>query len=449
MEITHEVVAENHLKVVLKLEPQDYSAKVDEEIKSLRKKIAIDGFRPGKVPYGLAKKMYGDTVLADELNKMISESLSSYIKENDLKIFGEPLPVTVNQNKISVHRPEPYSFGFEIGLMPGFEMPSLETKTFEKKIIRITDKMIDEETDRIRIRFGEREQPEFIGEEDILVGTFQELSGENTLKEDGVTSTTSFALKNVKDEGSREKFAGLKKEGATELSIHTAFGSDEELIIHHLLKIDHQRAENMNDGFRFTLRNIIRIKKAELNQEIFDKAFGMGNVSSEEEMKLAIRDQMRNEFENYSNAKLDRDILGYLNTETKLELPSVFLRRLINLNQMDERAEMNDDEFMDAIRQIKQDLIFRQLVKDNNIIPEEEEVKSEARKDVLNYLGKNAVTFQDNPEALDEIAASLLKTEKNATEIKTRVLNLKLLTLLRTKVKFEIKEVDENEFFHH
>jgi len=186
--ITQEQVGENHLKLVVNLEPQDYLGKVDEEIKSMSKKITMDGFRPGKVPQGLLKKKYGDAVLAEELNKMISDSLSSYIKEKELKVFGDPIPVAVKDNRIDVRRPEAYSFGFELGLLPSFELPSLEAKIFSKKVLKITDEVIGEEMDRLRSRYGEREYPDVAGEEDILIGSFEELNEYGTVKEGGITS---------------------------------------------------------------------------------------------------------------------------------------------------------------------------------------------------------------------------------------------------------------------
>jgi trigger factor len=447
--ITQEQVAENHLKLVVNLDPEDYLVKVDEEIKSLSKKITMDGFRPGKVPQGLLKKKYGDAVLADELNKMISDSLTNYIKENELKVFGDPIPVAVKNNRIDVQRPEAYSFGFELGLMPDFDLPSLETKTFVKKVLKITDEMIEKEMDRLRSRFGEREYPEAATEEDILIGSFEELNEDGTVKEGGITSSSSFALKIIRDEIVKQQLMSLRKEEATDINIKAAFGNDEEMIIHHILHIDHHQAEHMNERFRFTVKNIVRINKAELNQEFFDKVYGAGNVMSEDEMRGKIKEELAKEYSRYSDSKLDRKIQEYLLSETKIDLPLDFLRRLMNNHREEDKPEINDEQFIEATNQIRWDLIFSRLSNTHQIKPTETEMKAEATKDIIKYFGGDASYFEQNPESLENIIASVLKDEKNASDIHTRIVNEKLFALLRSSVKIEEQEVDEHEFFHH
>lgn len=434
---------------MLNIEPADYIGKVDEEIKSLSKKISIDGFRPGKVPQGLTKKLYGDAVLADELNKMISDSLTNYIKEHELKIFGDPLPLSDKKNHIDVRRPEAFSFGFELGLMPNFELPPFEAKTFTKKTLKISDQMIDHEVDRLQSRLGEREYPETIGEEDILIGNFEELNEDGSVKEGGITSASSFSIKIIKDEIARQQLMNLKKEEATSLNIKSAFGNDEELIIHHILRTDHHKAEHMGDLFLFLLKNIVRIKKSELNQDFFDKVYGAGNVTSEEQMREKIREKLVGEYQEFTNSKLDRDIQEYLLSEAKIELPLDFLRRLLNTNRDEGKPEFDDQQFEAAANQFKWDLIFGRLVRDYQVTPSEEEMKSEAKKDIIKYFGGDASYFEQNPEAFDNILATVLKNEKNATEIHHRIVNEKLFALLRSKVKSEEQEVDEHEFFHH
>lgn len=449
MNITQEQISENHLKVMLNIEPADYIGKVDEEIKSLSKKISIDGFRPGKVPQGLTKKLYGDAVLADELNKMISDSLTNYIKEHELKIFGEPLPVPDKKNHIDVRRPESFSFGFELGLLPNFEMPSIEAKTFTKKKLKISDQMVQEELDRLQSRLGEREYPEMIGEEDILVGNFEELTEDGGVKEGGINSPSSFSIKIIRDENVRQQLMNLKKEEAAALNIRSAFGNDEELIIHHILRTDHHKAGHMNDLFLFSLKNIVRIIKPELNQDFFDKVYGAGVVTSEEQMRERIKEKLEKEYHAFTNTKLDRDIQEYFLSETKMELPLDFLRRLMNNNRDEGKPEFNDQQFQGAANHFKWDLIFSRLAKEHQITPSEEEMKAEAKKDIIKYFGGDASYFEQNPDSFDNIIASVLKDEKNAAEIHHRIVNEKLFALLRSKIKSEEQEVDEHEFFHH
>ena len=449
MNITQEKINPNHLKVVVNLEPADYSGKVDDEIKTLSRKISIDGFRPGKVPAGITKKLYGNSILADELNKIISDSLSNYIREQELKVFGQPLPFEAKQQQIDVQKPDAYAFGFEIGIMPDFEVPALESKTFEKKVLAVTDEMINEEVDRLRSRFGEREYPELAGDEDILTGKFEELDENASTKENGINSASSFSLKAIKDPIARQQLMSLKKEEATDINIRSAFGNDEEMIIHHILRTDHHAAEHMNDRFRFSLKNIIHVNPAELNQELFNKIYGEGLVTSEEQMKEKIRDDMNREYQTFANSKLDREIQDALIDEIKVELPNEFLRRLLDENREEGNPSMDDQQFESSLKQIKWDLISDKLIHSNELAVTDEEMAAEAMKDVVSYFGGSSSYFQGNPDSLNNLVDSLLKDEKNASRLRSRVLNEKLQALLRGKIKTEEKTVDEHEFFHH
>ena len=449
MNITQEQVSANHIKVIVNLEPSDYSGKVDEEIKSLSKKISLHGFRPGKVPAGITRKLYGNSILADELNKIISESLNGYIKEHELKVFGQPLPFQARQQQIDVQTPDTYSFGFELGIMPDFQIASLSKKNFEKKILGVTDEMINEEVDRLRSRFGEREYPEAAGDEDILTGKFDELDENLLVKENGISSASSFSLKVIKDPVAKEQLKSLKKEESTSINIRAAFGDDEEMIIHHILHTDHHAAEHMNDRFRFLLQNIIHVKPADLNQELFDKIYGEGKVTTKDQMCDKIKEEMNRDYNSFANSKLDREVQSYLTSETSIELPKEFLRKLFDENREKESAPLSDEQFEASLNQVKWDLISEKLILENKLDVNEEELKQEAIKDVINYFGVSSSYFNENPDSLSKLVDSLMKDENNSSRIRSRVLNQKLHDLLRSQVQVEEKIVDEHEFFHH
>jgi trigger factor len=447
--ITQEQVGANHLRVVVSLQPDDYLGKVDEEIKSLSRKISIDGFRPGKVPTGITRKLYGNTILAEELNKIISDSLTNYIKEKALKVFGQPLPFQARTQQIDVQRPEEYAFGFELGLMPELTMPEMGKKSFVRKALLVSEEMVTEEIERLRSRFGQREFPEIAGEEDILTGKFEELDEHGTVKDGGISSTSSFNLKVIKDPVAKQLLMGLKKEESTDINIRGAFGGDEEMIIHHILKTDHHSAEHMNDRFRFTVSNIIHVVPANLNQELFDKIYGEGIVTSEELMRERIREEMNSDYQRFANAELERDIQKYLIDNTLIELPTDFLRRLMDENREEGQPRMNDEQFEASVRQIKWDMIWEKLTREYQIEVSEDELKSEARREVLNYFGVSAGYFTENPESMDRLVDSVLQDESGKGRLRSRVLNEKLLAVLRSKVTVEDREVNEHEFFHH
>ena len=448
MNITQEIMNDNHLKLVVNVQPEDYTAKLTDEIKSLSKKISMKGFRPGKVPVGMTRKMYGNSVLAEHLDKLLNESVLAYIKEHDLKVLGQPIPFEVRHQQFDVNSLQAYDFGFELGLIPPFELPALDTKTLEKKVLLISDDMLQEEIERIRSIHGERSLPEKVGEDDILYGEWKELGADGELKEGGISSTSSFAMKLVKDDVSRQLFFNLNKKDSTDIAVKPAFGNDMELIIHNILKTDHHVADEMGEKFRFTLLNIHHVEKAGLDQAFFDKAFGEGAVHNEEEMKERIKTDLSREYVKYAETRFDRELQDMLINETEMSLPVEFLRKLIHSNKQEEDAVLDEQQLVQALQQVKWDLIHDKLVRDNNVAITREELTGRARKDIANYYGGEEF-FQNNTGELDRLAESLLNDEKYANRLRDQVLNDKVFELLKSKISAIEKPVDQHEFFHH
>lgn len=448
MNITQEQMNDNHLKLVVNVHPEDYSTKLDEEIKSLSKKISLNGFRPGKVPVGMAKKMYGTSVLAEQLDKLLNETVLAYIKDNDLKVLGQPIPFEVRHQHFDVNSPQVYDFGFELGLIPPFELPEMEGKTIEKKVLAVSDEMIAEEIERLRSIHGARSNPETVGEEDILYGEWKELDENGEIKEGGIAATSSFSVKLVKDEVTRQLLFNLKKKESTDVAIKTAFGNDMELIIHNILKTDHHAADHMNDRFRFTLLNINHVEKVAVDQDLFDKAYGEGVIQSEDALKERIKSDLTNEYEKYAASKFDRDIQDYLISETNMNLPVDFLRKLINSNKQADAADLDDQQMLQALQQVKWDLIHDKIIRDNNLAITKEELTDRAKTDIANYYG-GAAAFENDPGALDRLADSLLADEKYVNRLSEQVLNDKIFELLKAKITAVEMAVDQHEFFHH
>ena len=448
MNITQEIMNDNHLKLVVNVQPEDYTAKLTDEIKSLSKKISMKGFRPGKVPVGMTRKMYGNSVLAEHLDKLLNESVLAYIKEHDLKVLGQPIPFEVRHQQFDVNSLQAYDFGFELGLIPPFELPELDTKTLEKKVLLISDDMLQEEIERVRSIHGERSLPEKVGEDDILYGEWKELGADGELKENGISSTSSFAMKLVKDDVSRQLFLNLNKKESTDIAVKPAFGNDMELIIHNILKTDHHVADQMGEKFRFTLLNIHHVEKAGLDQAFFDKAFGEGAVHNEEEMKERIKADLSREYVKYAETRFDRELQDMLINETEMSLPVEFLRKLIHSNKQEDDAVLDEQQLVQALQQVKWDLIHDKLLRDNNVAITREELTGRARKDIANYYGGEEF-FQNNTGELDRLAESLLNDEKYANRLRDQVLNDKVFELLKSKISAIEKPVDQHEFFHH
>jgi len=446
--ITKEPVNDTHWKLIVNVSPDDYLNKVEEEIKTLSKKISMDGFRPGKVPSGIAKRQYGNSVLAEELNKMLNDSINNYIKENDLKILFQPLQYRVKEQLIDIYKPESYDFGFEVGLIPEFQLPDWNEKKFEMKVVVITEEMLDKEVERVQSVYGERSYPETSAEGDILTGIWQELNEQGEIKSEGIESASQFSLSLVKDETSKQLLMNLKKEEATDLNIQTAFDNDQELIIHNILRTDHHSAEHMSPRFRFTMQKITRIAKAELNLELFDKAYSIGTVQSVEALREKLKSELINEYKEYSLARLDQDVRSYLVKETSMNLPSDFIQKYLNANKEESQPEVNEEHMAHYAGEVKWELINDRIIRDQQIAATDADVLEKAKLDIANYYGGPSL-FAGSESRLTEMAQKILKDEENAGRIRSGLLKKKVTDWLLSQIQTTDKEISYHEFFHH
>ncbi len=415
MNITSENISPLHLRLNVNLTPEDYLSKVEHGIKEMSKKISMPGFRPGKVPISLSKKMYGNQVLADELDKILSESVSGYIKEHNLEIFGQPLPYRTENPVISLADPAAYNFGFEVGLVPQFSVADLQAHTFEKELCDVTDEMINEELDKMQMRYGIEEEIEAIeGEESIVLAQFDELDSEGKVKEGGISNRTSFLVRVLKDESIKDQIKTLKKDETITLDIYKSFGSDHNLVVHSLLNTDHHHAENMNTMFRLTVHGFKRVVKAELNQELFDKAYGVAVVNSVDELRARLRAQLEKEFNRVTTVRLENAIHQYFVNNTVIDFPEEFLKKWVQANNSTEKAheEIEEEEFKMIIERLKWDLIVNKLTKEWNIKVEYEDIRQAVKNEVVSrYFGGNV---EESMKGLvEQFADSMLKEEQS------------------------------------
>jgi trigger factor len=447
--ITRENISDLHLKLKVNVSTQDYLPTVEKGIKEAGKKMQMPGFRAGKVPASFAKKMYGNTVLAEELDKILNNSVNTYIKENELAIFGQPLPIETGLNKLDINEMIDYNFEFELGLVPPFEPVNIEGRTFNAQTTEVTEEMLNEEVEKVSFRFGTESDIDSIEDDmSIIVAQFDELENGN-IKEGGISSGTSFGLKVVKDETTKSKIKELKKEDTLDLNINTTFGNDHNLIVHTLLNIDHAKADAMNPEFRLTIKGLKRIEKAELNKEVFDKAYGEGKINSVDELKEKIKTQLEKEFERVSNVRVENDIHKVLLEETQLSFPEAFLKKWILANNK-ENKEVNDipeSEFKMILDRLKWDLIVDKLTKKYNIEIKIEDIRLAIRKEIEEkYFG--GVADESMDALINSLIDSMLKEEKNIRRYTESALFDKVFAELRNHISLNTVSTNYHDFVH-
>jgi trigger factor len=448
--ITSENIAPLHLRLNVNLTPDDYLAKVDSGIKELSKKIAMPGFRPGKVPVSLSRKMYGNQVLADELDKILNESVTTYIKENNLEIFGQPLPSRTENMVIDIANPSEYNFGFEVGLVPSFQIAALDTHSFEKEACLVTDDMINEEIDKITMRYGKEEdieKPE--GDDNIILAEFDELDEQGAVKEGGVSNRTSFLLRVVKDESVKQEMLNLKKDDSIQIDINKTFGHDHNLIIHNLLNTDHARADLMSPMFRLLIHGVKRVLRAELNQDLFDKAYGASQIDSEDALRARLRAQLEKEFNRVGAVRLENAIHKYLIDNTSIDFPEAFLKNWVQANNAEgkQQDEVSDEEFRMIIERLKWDLIVNKLTKEWNLQVNIEDIRQAVKNEIISrYFGGSADDSMN--ELVERLADSMLKEEKSIRRYTEMALYDKVFSHATSLIKTNEVVKSYHDFVH-
>ena len=283
MNISRKDIDQNNAIVTVSVAKEDYAAKVEKSLREYRKKVNMPGFRPGHVPAGMINKMYGKALKADEINNVVSESLVKYIEDNNLNILGQPLPNETEQPTIDFDSQDTFDFMFDIGIAPEFNVELNEQITIPYYEIAIADEMVDNQVKSYASRYGKYAQVDVVAEKDMVKGTLSEMEN-GAVKEDGIVVENAVLTPGyMKVDEQKALFVGKNKGETVAFNPKTAF--ENEVEISSLLKISKEEAAGVIADFQIEINEITRFEEAELNQELFDKVFGEGNVSTEDEFR--------------------------------------------------------------------------------------------------------------------------------------------------------------------
>ncbi|MCB0586072.1 MAG: trigger factor [Phaeodactylibacter sp.] len=428
------------------LEKKDYEPKFNSELSKYRKQAHMKGFRKGKTPVSVLKKMYGKSVLADVINEMLQKELYDYLNNEDMKILGQPLPAD-DQPPIDFELRElhDYTFKFDLGLAPEFEVEGVSPEsTFGKIEVEVTDEMIDEELDAARKRHGERQFVEDeIRENDMVKLLAKELDGVE-VKEDGVESEFSLLASAISDENAKKQLLNGKKGDTFRFDLfELEEDKDEAYVRKYFLNLSDDDEREVGREYEVTVEEVSRIVPAELNQEFFDKFFGEGKVSSEEEAREQIREQIEKFYNGQSEALLFRDIQDKLMEINELPLPEDFLKRWMKATNEKLTDEVIEKEYGAFSKNLQWSLIRSKLVKRFDIQVGKEEVLETLKNRVRSYFGGVAPGME---HIIDSTAARLMEDEKQVEQAYDEVLSDKLYEAIADEVNVEVNKASLEEF---
>ncbi|MFO7828396.1 MAG: trigger factor [Bacteroidales bacterium] len=444
MNIVKENIDDLNALLKVQITEEDYAEKVETVLKDYRKKARIDGFRPGKVPSGLIKKMYGNAILAEEVNKLISESLTNYIRDEKLNILGEPLP-NKDQKTIDFDQDKEFEFVFDIGLAPEVDVKLSKKDKVPYYDIKVDKKLLETYTENYQRRFGEFKDVEETTDNEMLTGNFIQLDEEGNILEDGIkTDDVRITIEYIKDNDIKATFAGKKVGDKVRFDVRKAYPSDSEVA--SMLKIDKEKAQNITGDFEFQINQIQRFEKAEVNQELFDKAFGEGVIKSIKEFNNKLTEEIKSNFTKEADYRFLIDAKEKLVSKIKPELPVEFLKRwLIAINEEKFTPEQIEEEFPKFETDLKWQIIRDQIIKDNEIKVEESEVLEVAKEvTAAQFMQYGLNDLPD--EQLEMYAKEILKKDSERRNLYERKFEDKVLEVIKETVKLDEKEITTEDF---
>lgn len=431
--------------ITVAIEKADYAEKVDKGLRNFRQKANIPGFRKGMVPMGMVKKMYGKSVLAEEVNKLVSENLFGYIRENKLNVLGEPLPSLTEQKEIDFDTQEDFEFVFDVALAPEVNVQLGKEDTLPYYRIAIDDEMADTQVKAYQAQMGTYEKAETVEAKDMVKGTLAEL--ENGMPKEGglVVEGAVLMPEYLKNEEEKNKFIGKAVNTVVTFNPAKAYeGADVEVA--SLLKINKDEAAQYTGDFTFEIAEITRHKEAELNAELFEKVFGANAVASEEEFRNKIKEALAEQTVPESNFKFMEDARASLMAKAgDVTFPDAFLKRWLKVSDEKKTDEDIEATYPKIIDDLKFHLIKEKLVQDNGIRVEDEDMNAFARRVAKSQFAQYGMMSVPD-DVLDRYAKDMLKNQDTARNILDRVVEEKLIDYLKNNVTIDEKTVSLDEF---
>lgn len=430
--------------IKIQLSKEDYASRVENVLKDYQKKVVIDGFRKGKTPMGIVKKIYGKAILVEEINKVLGDALNNYIKENDLHILGEPLPSATDQKELNLDE-ENFEFAYDIALTPEVNVKLSKREKVPYYVIKVDEEMIGKQIEGMCKNSGEMIPVEEVEGSEYLKGEIIELDEEGKAKENGVRNEdASFSLMYVKDEEALAAFKGAKKGQEVRFNAVKAFPNKTDFS--NMLGVSKETAENVNPEFCFIINEIKRYIDAEVNQDLFDKVYGKDTVKSVEEFRDKVKSDIANQLKGHSEYRFTIDAREKLLKKNEdVVLPEAFLKRWILAVNKGMKAEEVETDFEGYRNEFKWQVLKTALIQEFGLKIDQEDLKAIAREVAAAQLQQYGL-YGLSDEQLDGFAVKLLEDEKQRQHLYERAVDNKVFAAIKENVKLEEEEIAMADF---
>ena len=434
MDITRENTDALNAVVKVDIIADDYQPKVDKILVDYRKKADIPGFRKGHVPMGMIKKQYEKSVMIDEVNKLLQDSLNKYLTEEKIEILGNPIPKSQENFTWDTKN---FSFEFELGLVPQFEVNLTSKKKITQYVINADDSLIDKEVENLQSRYGKMSAVDIINENTNVTGTFV-----NEEKE--IENKSTINLSDIKGKTNLKKFVGSKVGDVIELKTKSLFSDDSKLM--GALGLSNEEIEGLNIKVLFTIEETTEIELADLDQELFDKLFTDGSVKSVTELRNKIKEDAEKQFLQQADQQLLNSVTEFLIDNTSFDLPSEFLQKwLATAGEKQLTPEEAAEEYNKSEKGLRYQLIQEKILKENDIKLDYEELKEYAKGFIRTQMAQFGNMNPEDAE-LDDIANRILGNQEEAKKLQDQLMSQKLMTFYKEKMTFKTKKVTYEGF---
>jgi len=444
MNITQDKIDNLNSVLTVKITPEDYKERVEKAIKAQAKKAKLPGFRPGMVPAGHIKKMYGKNILVDEINNILNDTLSNYISENKIEVLGQPLPKVDDSKEFNWDFTDDFEFVYELGIAPEFELNFSSKDKLTYYQVKVDKDTLASRIKNLRKSYGKMSNPDVSADDDVIYADLNQLAADGSVFEGGISNTASVRLDQVENAKIKKSLIGLKKDDEVVLDIQKAFGSN-ETIIAKLLNISEEDAKDLKSNFKLSVKNINRLEEGDLNQEFFDKIFGENIVATEAEFEQKIREELEGMMVQNADQRLQGDLLQFGLDKVKLSLPDDFLKRWLKATNEKLSEEELKNGYDDFARNLRWTLIENKIIKDNKLEIKYDEVFAAAK----NRLDGQFRMYSPQPlseEQLGQYTAQFLQNKENANRIFEEVKAQHVFDYLKGVITLDKKDIDYDKF---
>lgn len=451
MNINHQKRDDLNSTIIIEVEKTDYSEKVEKELRRKQKNAVMKGFRPGKAPMDMVRKMYGKAVLSEEIQSIASEALNNYISENKLDVLGYPLSSAHEKSDLDIENKETFKFAFDLGLAPTFELSISDKDTVEIFDIQVSDKEVDEDIEYARKRYGKMEDVSVSEGEDIIYGTLTELNDNNEPLEGGVAEKpTSFVPNMVTDEALKNSLIGITVGIELNLNIFQLFNNN-DTVISNTLGIPKEGVSDLNMNFHLVVTEIKRRTTAELGEEYYKEVFGPTDFpANETEYREKVKSNLENYYRNEADMWLDHEIGNVLFEKHSLQLPDEFLKRwLVATKPENYTSETIDEKYATERSALLRRLVVDKIADVHKVEPTENDIREEARIYYHGLYRQYGLTMMPDDNFVTETVNKRLGEREFVQQMADRVIYRKSYDKVKEIVTLKRTPISVEDYFKH